>query len=313
MHSIDDMFLRLLFTDEPSGRLQLEPAADLSVVEPLSKSEQRLLDNIKQVLYSPESFNQHVSMLPSILSCLINTIDNPEIDFIQLVNDLCEQPDVAREILQIANSDMYREKGKREVTTINHAITRIGLVSVAYIASTVLMSHATRTKSSYFSSFSDLIQKHSLQSAMACRDFAHQNNSVNPFSCHLLGLIHIVGMVYCFNCVSTQLAAFNINSQPSSQLYIELCQNWAAEVTVEIAKEWSLPAHMIEALEQLSLSSEYQTSPLTQFLVKADLTSKVTILLHKQHLSRQQALELLIEQGANPDYIESFFDMSTGL
>jgi len=281
---------------------------------PLSAVEQQILDNIQALLYSPESLSQHVSMLPSILSSLINTIDNPEIDFVTIVTDLCEQPDVAREILQIANSDMYRTKGKREVTTIAHATAVIGLVSVAYIASTVLMSHATRTKSSYFDRFSHLIQKHSLQTAMACRDLAHDNDTVNEFCGHLLGLINIVGMVYCFNCLSTQLGTLGYDQHPSAQLYKQVCQRWAGEITVEIAKEWSLPAPMITALVQFNSPNESkQNAYLAQLLTLADLTSKVTILMDGLLIDRPQALELLMSKGLDQNYIENYFDMSTCL
>lgn len=273
--------------------------------KPAGADEQELLARVKGLLYCPESLSEHVSMLPSILSRLINTIDNPEIDFIEVVTDLCEEPDVAREILAIANSDMYRSKGRREITSINQATSLIGLVSIAYIASTVMMSHATRTKSSYFQNFSTLIQKHALQTAMACRDMAHQHK-INPFSCHLLGLVNVVGIVYCFNCLSGEIGASFDVKHPSAQLYQQVCQRWSNELTIEIVKEWSLPSAMVQAVEQFTEGNVDKMEELAEMLRLADLISKVSILYSNGKLEQNQAVELLAENGIPSDYAESF-------
>lgn len=292
MLSIEKDFNQLLFADNEG---QKSICAD----------EQEILARVKELLYSPESLSEHVSMLPSILSRLINTIDNPEIDFIEVVTDLCEQPDVAREILAIANSDMYRCKGRREITSINQATTLIGLVSVAYIASTVMMSHATRTKSSYFQSFSAITQKHALQTAMACRDMAHQHK-INPFSCHLLGLVNVVGIVYCFNCLSGEIGAKLDGKHPSAELYNQVCLRWASELTIEIIKEWSLPNSMIEGIEQFAAGDVDNMDELARMLRLADLISKVSILYSNDKIKQEQALDCLADQGVPRDYVESF-------
>lgn len=292
MLPIEQDFNQLLFDDSEGQK-------------PTCADEQEILARVKALLYAPQSLSEHVSMLPSILSRLINTIDNPEIDFIEVVTDLCEQPDVVREILAIANSDMYRTKGKREITSINQATSLIGLVSVAYIASTVMMTHATRTKSSYFQSFSSLIQKHALQSAMACRDMAHQHK-INPFSCHLLGLVSVVGIVYCFNCLSGEVGAAFEGKHPSAQLYHQVCQRWSPELTIEIVKEWSLPSSIIQALEQFTDGDVDKMDELAKMLYLGDLISKVSILYSNEKINKEQAVDYLFELGVPRDYTESF-------
>jgi HD-like signal output (HDOD) protein len=299
LQSIDNEFICMLFRHDVA-------------CEQLNELELSTLKRIEELLYAPQSLSHHVSMLPSILSSLIDTIDNPQIDFVTVVTDLCEEPNVACEILKIANSDMYNKKGKRDVTTISHATSMIGLVSVAYIAANVLMSHVTRTKSSFFSHFSELIQKHALQTAMVCRDLAHQHG-VNSFSCHILGLINIVGTVYCFNCLSGELGKIKLEGHPNPELYKQVCREWAGTITIEIAKEWSLPRSIVTALEQCNDPDCEQMDELAQMLSLADLTSKVSLLIAQGKLDRDTGIKLLVDKNIPFDYIENFLAMSTSL
>ncbi len=277
------------------------------VDRPVSTFDQSLLIDAELFLLSPEYQAEHMSMLPSILTPLISTIEDPQVDFIKVVTDLCDAPDVAREILTIANSDMYNSQGK-DIRTIQHATALIGLVSVGYIATTVLMSHVTRTKSSFFNSFSDTIHKHTIQTAMAGRDLAHQHD-VNAFCSHVLGLIHNCGVVYSFNCLSSKLGESTEVSKPNPLLYKKICRQWGDIMTVEIARNWQMPQIMIEALEQLR---EPKTG-LGKTLFLADLLSKVSLLVEYEKMTRQAAIEMMTSYQLPQDYVENFFDMAKAL
>ncbi|MCJ8268767.1 MAG: HDOD domain-containing protein [Psychrosphaera sp.] len=274
---------------------------------PICSFDQSLLVNAELFLLSPEYQAEHMSMLPSILTRLISTIEDPQVDFIKVVTDLCDAPDVAREILTIANSDMYNAKGK-DIRTIQHATSLIGLVSVGYIATTVLMSHVTRTKSSFFNSFSDIIHKHTIQTAMAGRDLAHQHD-VNAFCSHVLGLIHNCGVVYSFNCLSNKLGESTQVKQPNPVLYQKVCRQWGDIMTVEIARKWAMPQIMIEALEQLRAPQ----AGLGKMLFLADLLSKTSLLVEHQKMTREAAIEVMTSHQLPQDYVENFLDMAKEL
>lgn len=278
--------------------------AQSHINQSLSVFEHKLLTDAQNYLLDEQTLEKHVSMLPSKLTRLIETINNPGIDYIKVVNDLCEDGDVCRGIIVIANSDMYNSRGE-EVTTIGQATALIGLVSVAYVAAKVLMSHVTRTKSSYFDDFSKAIEKHNTQTALACRDLAHQQG-FNPFCCHLLGLINNVGLVYCFNSLSSKVNETALTERPNPFIYLSVCQQMAKQLTVTIAQRWQLPDMMVKALEQQQFPEQ---SGLGKMLFQADLLSKSSLLVSHQKIERDAVIELLKPFDLPGDYVCGFLDM----
>lgn len=282
---------------------------DSDVVQrPVNPLEQQLADEVSVLLASDAPLGTEVSILPTILTRLINTIKNPGVDFIKVVTELCDDPDIAKDIIVIANSKMYNPNN-REINTIDHATAIIGLVSVSFIASTVLMSHVMQRKPTYFESFSQLIWKHSLLSAMACRDLAHQRN-VNSFCCHLLGLVNNVGMVHLFNKLNQTLNDSGLTESPHPEIYQTLMKQHGSAATLLIAHQWELPEIVIDALTQ---QSEAEQTGFGEVLYLGSLLGKVSLLVERDKMSRQAGIELLVSYDLPEDYVGMYLDMAEGV
>ncbi len=159
----------------------------------MNSLEQATLNNVRSVLNDPKLLSNQIPPLPNILLKLIDTLKDPDAEFMDFIGIIEKDPGLSLTVLKIANSAKY-SRGDESIQSIKKAVGVLGTTGVANIATSILMKSLMPQKAIYFKKFGRQICEHSKQCAFLCQVLAVEHNQ-NEFDAHFLGLIHDVGKI----------------------------------------------------------------------------------------------------------------------
>jgi len=230
--------------------------------------EEKALQNVREILNSPQQLSKQIPPLPVTLLQLIDILKDPNSDFIEIAKLIEQDPGLAVEVLRVANSSLYF-RGNKEITSLRNAVALLGISGISNISTTLLLEKVKPSKPIYYKMFGKQIWIHSVQCAFLCKTLAIENKN-DEFDAYFLGLIHDVGKIIIFNCLCDALSSEFPGGNPGSQAFKELMAEMSADISYFIAIEWKLPAIYCEALDvQRSITS----SVLSAQLYKGNLLS----------------------------------------
>lgn len=254
----------------------------------MNSLENATLNNVRNVLNDPELLSNHIPALPSILLELIETLKDPNADFLNFIDIIEQDPALAITVLKVANSAKY-SRGEGRIQSLKKAVGILGTSGVANIATSVLMKSLMPEKPIYFKKFGRQIWEHSRQCAFLCQILAAEYNQ-DEFDAHFLGLIHDVGKIIIFESLCNALSDVLSDELPGSIVFKELMSEMSLDISYSIAKEWLLPQVYCEAL---MAQSSNKSSPLSIILFKANTLSEVYLLFNKKKITEDQVKKLL--------------------
>lgn len=266
---------------------------DVNAEIPMHKLEIKILQKVKVILNDPEMLGQHIPALPAMLVRLLNTIQDPDSDVSSFVEIIKQDPSFAIEVLKKANSATYH-RGDKEILSLSRAVSFIGLAGLLRIATTLLMARVIPCKPIYYKMFGKQIWLHSVQCATLCELLA-DNNDENGFDGYFLGLIHDLGKIIIFDCLSKALAE-EITSLPGTKIFKELMTEMSVDISYLIAIEWNLPNIYCEGLRQQKTENR---SALAALLYKADKLSEVYLLMMKGIVSEETCADILAKNSVD--------------
>ena len=266
---------------------------DVNAEIPMHKLEIKILQKVKVILNEPKMLGQHIPALPAMLVRLLNTIQDPDSDVSSFVEIIKQDPSFAIEVLQKANSATYH-RGDKEILSLSRAVSFIGLAGLLRIATTLLMARVIPCKPIYYKMFGKQIWLHSVQCATLCELLA-DNNDENGFDGYFLGLIHDLGKIIIFDCLSKALAE-EITSLPGTKIFKELMTEMSVDISYLIAIEWNLPNIYCEGLRQQKTENR---SALAALLYKADKLSEVYLLMMKGIVSEETCADILAKNSVD--------------
>ncbi|ARD45462.1 HDOD domain-containing protein [Colwellia sp. PAMC 21821] len=266
---------------------------DVNAEIPMHKLEIKILQKVKVILNDPKMLGQHIPALPAMLVRLLNTIQDPDSDVSSFVEIIKQDPSFAIEVLQKANSATYH-RGDKEILSLSRAVSFIGLAGLLRIATTLLMARVIPCKPIYYKMFGKQIWLHSVQCATLCELLA-DNNDENGFDGYFLGLIHDLGKIIIFDCLSKALAE-EITSLPGTKIFKELMTEMSVDISYLIAIEWNLPNIYCEGLRQQKTENR---SALAALLYKADKLSEVYLLMMKGIVSEETCADILAKNSVD--------------
>lgn len=277
---------------------------DINTNIPMSKLENKVLQKVQLILDTPTSLSQHIPALPAMLVRLLNTIDNPKASVLTFVDIIEQDPAFALAVLKEANSALYH-RGEKEIVSLSRAITFLGLSGLLRIATTLLMAKVIPTKPIYYAMFGKQIWLHSVHCATLCELLASKKQE-NAFDAYFLGLIHDLGKVIIFDCLSQALAE-ELTSLPGSAVFKKLMTKMSVSISYIIAREWELPNIYCEALKQQETEA---SSKLAKLLFKANQLSELYIMLNKGLISTAECDKILEDNEIDKDTWSEFIDMA---
>jgi HD-like signal output (HDOD) protein len=260
---------------------------------PMDKLETKILHKVRAILNNPKRLNQHIPALPAMLVRLLNTIDDPDSSVSSFVEIIEQDPSLAIEVLKTANSAIYH-RGDKEIISLSRAISFVGLSGLLRIATTLLMAKVIPCKPIYYKMFGKQIWVHSVQCATLCELLA-ANHDENEFDAYFLGLIHDLGKIIIFDCLSETLAG-ELISLPGTKVFKELMTEMSVDISYFIAVEWKLPNIYAEALRQQKTKTR---STLAELLYKANILSEIYLLMIKDIISKEKCEDILTKYSVD--------------
>lgn len=252
----------------------------------INSIEEKALTNVRNILNDPQKLSKQIPPLPIILLQLIDTLKDPNADFMAIAAVIEKDPALAIEVLKVANSSLYY-RGNGKISSLRNAVSLLGVAGVTSIATTILLEKIRPAKPIYYKMFGRQIWIHSVQCACLCKILASADNH-DQFDAYFLGLIHDIGKIIIFNCLCDALSTEFPDSTPGSRAYKELMSEMSADISFFIAQEWQLPSMYSQALQN---QRTIDNSTLAKLLYKGNLLSEVYLLYKKKAVN-----ELLIEK-----------------
>ena len=250
--------------------------------------EQQALKNVRDILNNTDKLSNQIPPLPTVLIELIETLKDDNAQFMDIAKVIEKDPSLAIEVLKVANSSLYYT-GNGDITSLQKAVSVIGISGVASISSTILFAKVRPKAPIYYKIFGRQIWIHSMQCAFLCRALA-KSDKQDEFDAYFLGLIHDVGKIIIFNCLCEALSTEAPGSSPGTRAFKRLMTEMSADISFFIAQEWGLPKLYCDALQA---HSNIHSSPLATLLYKGNLLSETNLLVNKKGLDEEIIDKLL--------------------
>lgn len=264
----------------------------------LNHLEQAIVDEIILLIDQRDSLLALIPPLPKQLAKIKKALSEKQPDLAKIVQLVGNDPGLAGEVINLANSPYFRQT-KNPIESLKDAVAVIGVDGVSNIATMVLGRKSIDIKPIYFRRFGGLIWQHSIETAMVCQALASkETTSISYF----LGLIHDVGKIIIFKCITDCLAKVEVDYQPGGVIFKQLMVDYSLWLSCQVAAEWNLPENLCLALSDQQKRAEHK-SPLGDILFKANLCSELHLLIKAQILDFEQAKNLLRQQGLAEDLL----------
>lgn len=276
--------------------------------EQLNAVEVQVISRVNNMITSKQSIIHEIPCLPNILTELLAVFDNENIGFREVANTIKKDPVLAGNVLRIANSPLYRSRGG-EITSIESAVSLLGMRDVAEIASTVLIQTLIKSKAVYFKNFGQFIWFHALQMAYVCRYFSTQVNG-NSYVYYLAGLIFNIGKMIIYHTLNKEFSEVLGKEQPRSLPYRLMMISNAQQLSVLAAEDWKLPEEIVCAYkEQIGF-------PKSELALSLNLSMEISrsyLLIENGILKRDESFDRLVERGFQRQFITSFYQYASDL
>ena len=274
----------------------------------MSALEQNTLSQITKVLTNPAQLNKHIPALPAMLVKLLDTLKDPHADFDTFVEIIERDPAFAAEVLKVANTAKYNRTNK-EIVYLGKATSLLGISGLMKIASTLLMADVIPCNPLYYQLYGRLIWVHSVQCATLCELLA-KNEKQNTADAYFLGLIHDLGRIIIFNCISHGMEKTFASLTPCTREYKILMTEMSMDMTYYIAKEWQLPSIYIEALKQ---QRGGERNLLSELLFKANRLSESFLLFSKKAIHQDEYQTVQESLGINENIFDEFNELAPAI
>ncbi len=283
-----------IFTELRAQALGDERAADPQVLPDPAHMPVLLAASreIAQVGSEPNYTPRQPSMLPQIMEA----VNDEEASLRSLSRIIAQDPELTSELLRTANSPLYR-LSSTPVESVERAAALVGTQGIRTLITAALMKPLVNTGSGAFGRFGKVTWEHSLYSASAAEAFAARAQDCDPYTAHLLGLLHGLGSVAVYRAIMNQYAA-----QPGlAPDAASVSQSLGAQSGVtarRIAANWGLSESTQEALEsQSSAAPTSAEGPLDRALRFGRTAGALVLLCNRGKISAQEAHGQLAAAG----------------
>jgi len=191
--------------------------------------------------------------LPEVVVLVRAALDREDCDGEQIADLITSEPILARTLLKVANSVVYRRSGA-ETASLVTGIARLGLKLVRSISMQFALQQLRRADQ--FRSIQHLLDpewERSRRVAGLCHALARRTRRAHPDEMLTLGLVHNIGRIYILSRCEPGLHETQCASDANVMI-----QDWHPIVGSAIAESWNLPEQAIQAIGQQSTPDDQQ-------------------------------------------------------
>ncbi|MCP4447733.1 MAG: HDOD domain-containing protein [Myxococcales bacterium] len=242
-----------------------------------------------------ESKQFEMPNLPHVATEVLAMARDEDSTSASLANLICQDQSLATNLLRIANSPAYA--GSRSIVSLQQAITRLGMQTIAELAITICIRGTIFPKKAY-AELSGALWMHSLASALFAKEIARQQRR-NVEAAYLCGLLHRIGMPLVLKAVTEVRTQ---DSRPAQDEVEEVLSALHVGIGLKASEWWRLPSQVSVAIR---CCSDYQSADQHRHLAAVVNLSQAlaTALIEGSGFDHIAELPVLEELSMYPDHL----------
>ncbi|MCK6544419.1 HDOD domain-containing protein [Myxococcota bacterium] len=206
------------------------------------------VDQVKKAaIASFVASSNQLAILPPTALRIVELANDPKASMTKIAALVRTDPGLASRILATANSAMYLGRFSTTITSLEKAISRIGLEGLkAIVLQLSMVGRVLRIKGMEreVQSFST----HSVYAACSARSIARKLSGQDPETAFLVGLLHDVGKIIGLEALMKASAMVKSAFALEAQGYTELLDLTHEEIGGFAAQKWKLPPIVVESI-----------------------------------------------------------------
>ncbi len=183
---------------------------------------------------------------PLLLPQIMRAVNDGDTSARELANLISQDPALAGNLLQFANSPLYRVNAQA-VESVDRAVTMLGFDGIRSLIATALVQPVFRVTAAEFSGYPQAVWEHTFRSASAAEAHAAIIEDSDPFAAQLIALVMGLGAIIVFRATLDEYAARRL--RPDAAVIASLLDAHTARVARRIADDWELSGRVLAALE----------------------------------------------------------------
>lgn len=275
-------YLQLLLGEKASGNLSVPEKLVRQVVE--------------QQLRNGELRRAAVPRLPTVIPLLLKQLRDPNASARDYIAIIRQDPVVASAVLTFANS-AYFNPYRKQIDNFEQAVATLGINGLRMVLSTAVLQPIVRGRGD---SLPQRVWDQSFICAICCQQLAGRAQ-LDPFKAYLLGLLYNIGVVTIYNQVQQQGAQHLQGATPSTDLLLQLIEQWAQPLAYWIAQDWQLPEEIVRALG--AQDDKGGNEGLADALLRASHFAEAYALERAGRLERKVVIRLAEKTGLPADIL----------
>lgn len=257
--------------------------------------EQAIIDRVSEVLINPKNIN--FQSFPKALKDTLDKIDN-DADVKEIQHSLEQDPILASDVVRLANTGAFSASSSNQVTSLQVAISRVGLASLKKVVTAAVMERMmTNVSPIYFKMFGEKIWQHSLLTARIC-ELKAKTIGYDPYSAFFIGVIHDVGKIAIFSELVDAVRDAGGETEPGSLYFRKVMTSLSKQLTYNIVRSWELPKAIIEPIKQHVIYGKVASeNQFVDVLVESKLISELNLLYHEKMITLDEAALIIEKRG----------------
>ena len=284
---------------------------DTGDIDDLTPQEENLYHRVHAFIEEQRNLSAHIPSPPKQLIALMQELEKEETDFDCVHAIVKDDLGLLGEIIKVSNSPLYRPRCG-EITSLDKAISMLGLEGVMKVASVVMMRSVVDIDKARYKLYAKRQWDYCLKCAEACQLLSEQPDA---FSNYLLGLLHNIGSVVIFSCFTEQSEDTERGELNDLKIIQRIMMEQSAWLSTLVAGEWQLPEYYLDSLQEFEKLVKGQLDPeayavrgeATRILETASEITQIHILISQGALDRDTGLAGLEELGIDCELVEKLF------
>jgi putative nucleotidyltransferase with HDIG domain len=198
---------------------------------------------------------RNLPTLPAVVEKLATTMNDPNSDAQQVANIIEDDPAIMTRILKVVNSAFYASS--EEVTSVQHAVARMGMTTVSNLAMTTSVFSAFDAQDDEMFNIEDF-WRHSISSGIAAgvvyeRAREHIPRRYTKEVLRLAGLLHDIGKIvmiqYLHDDFTKALALAKSSGIPLEQAETQVLNTNHCQIGAWLGAKWNLSNELLQVIE----------------------------------------------------------------
>ncbi len=238
---------------------------------PVTAEESVALQALAQAAQAPKTIDA-LPRLPAVLPRLLSLLRAEDASSVELADLLSSDPVLLGDVIRIANTPYYRSA--RPIHSVTDAVQVLGLIGLQQLVVRVALRPV-------FGGNSGRISKNAGTHLWALAErCAHgsawlRSNWGDPFEGYLAGMVANAGMIAVLR-IADQLP--DRAAPPVSVQFLAALRTTGLALNAPIARAWSFPAAIVEAMESLSQGNTKDHATIAASVCCADWVAKSLLL-----------------------------------